>query len=155
MNFVNLCHEISEQITQTHTHAHHYNKYTLVHFPSLSPSLFFSPLSVCLSLSLSLSPSSLHLPLTHTQGIGLNAQGFANAILFCAFTKQVREQLKRSSKTTWQRLKNCCVGVERRPDSVGGDYSFQDEKVKVLINSKRTYGSSVLEESELIDSLAE
>lgn len=30
------------------------------------------------------------------QGIGQNAQGFANAILFCVFTREVRKKLQES-----------------------------------------------------------
>ena len=97
-----------------------------------------------LSLSLSLS-------LSHPQGIGLNAQGFANAILFCAFTKQVREQLMNSSAMTWLRLKLCCkrklVGDEHRFIT---SYSVRDETVQVLIKNGRTnYGSSSMGDDQL------
>ena len=85
---------------------------------------------------------------THTrgaQGIGLNAQGFANALLFCALTKQVREQLVNSSGLTWIRLKLCCrrrvIGDKHR---FIASYSVRDESIQVLIKNGRTnYGSSV------------
>ena len=82
---------------------------------------------------------------THTQGVGLNAQGLANAILFCAFTKQVREQLMNSSVMTWLRLKLCCkrkvIGDKHRFIT---SYSVRDETVQVLIrNGQTNYGSSV------------
>ena len=48
---------------------------------------------------------------THThymQGIGLNAQGIANAILFCIFTKQIRQRLLASIVKMYRALCVLC-----------------------------------------------
>ena len=81
------------------------------------------------------------LPQTHTQGIGLNAQGFANAILFCAFTKQVRNQLLSSTKMRWSYLSLWCKRkFERNYFEIS--YSAQFESVKVLRkNNGQPYGT--------------
>ena len=95
---------------------------------------------------------------THTQGIGLNAQGFADAILFCVFTKQVRSQLIISLFVNWERLKQCCFrGLHSYQDFVGGSNSREDELTKVLYSSGQTYGSSLAsaEENELVVTLSE
>ena len=72
-----------------HTHTHtHSGTHPLTHSPT-------HPHTVALTHSpthpLTHSPTHTCTPLM--QGIGLNAQGIANAILFCIFTKQIRQRL--------------------------------------------------------------
>ena len=84
------------------------------------------------------------------QGIGLNAQGFVNAILFCLCTKQVRDRLIDSSKMLFLRFKLWCKAKFHRDIYFETSYSAQYESVKVLIKKDKTdYGSSALEASQL------
>ncbi len=50
------------------------------------------------------------------QGVGINAQGVVNAVLFCFFTRPVRMRLWRSCKQVYHRLCCCILEKEREEE---------------------------------------
>ena len=78
------------------------------------------------------------------QGIGLNAQGFSNVILFCAFTTQVRRRL---TSATFKFLRWClqlvcrcelCVPCERVKHKLIG----QDHRMDVALEESIVFSNS-------------
>ena len=76
------------------------------------------------------------------QAIGLNAQGFANAILFCLLTKEVRKRLSRSLVN----LRYCCLhwikcGCRQDSENYLDHESLQDESSSIQLESSVNFGN--------------
>ena len=60
----------------------------------------------------------------HLQNIGTNAQGLANAILFCAFTTKVRKTLWKCFLSHLVRLRRCCCCGKRTNHSATANSDY-------------------------------